>query len=90
MMPNHDAVTAAAIADAVLHLRREHVEIVALCNLAGRPDMAASFIRAEMSVDGVRRRLESLPALPAKPSAGGDGFDLATIERALTEKRTLQ
>ena len=86
-----------AVRRATAQVRKEAAEIVELCAAAGKPaSTAAEFIRQGLTPESARRRLEGV-APPAKrpgrqqPSAGnGAGFDLAMIERAIAEKRTLQ
>ena len=80
------------VLEAVRHARREACEIVLLCGLASRPEMAAQMILAGTSVDAARRTLERLLAdQPVKRTAGnGSSFDLGAIEAALAEKRPMQ
>lgn len=86
-----------AVRAATANVRRECIEIIELCNLAGKPGLAAEFIREGLTADSARRRLETTQApgvQPGKqlPSAGNGtvAFDLAWIERQLAAARTLQ
>lgn len=82
---------AAAVADAVATVRRENVEIVTLCALAGRPELAAQMILDGASVAAARKRLEALAvAQPVKRPGGGNGsaFDVAAVESVLAAKTT--
>jgi hypothetical protein len=80
-----DVLSLNAVRAAVTNVRREAVEIIELCNLAGRPALAAEFVRDGLNVASAQRRLEGLSvAQPVKPPAvRNGGFDAAAIHAAL-------
>lgn len=74
--------------------RSDAAEIVALCNIAGRPGDAAGFLASGTSVTQVRSQLQQQQKTPARTAAArpsqlfepgigiqiGDRIDLAAIE----------